>query len=182
MVNAGMGVLRCPQVATLWLLGIATAMAGASFFRGVPTAAEAAAATQSLKELQERFDHEDNAVHKAKLMLKLGDAQFEALHTAEKGEDYNAVGILLEKYRDNVRLVVEGLKKQHPDAERQSNGYRQLQMQVRLGIREVEDALRGVPDEFKPPLQLVLADLKKMNDELLQLLFPRRPHAKEVTP
>jgi hypothetical protein len=130
------------------------------------------AATQSLSELQERFDREDNAVHKAKLMQKLGDAQFEALHAAEKTEDYNRVGVTLEKYRDNVRVALAGLKKEHPDAERKSNGYRQLQMHLRRGIREVEEALLAAPEEFKPPLVLVRTDLIALDDELLRLLFP----------
>ena len=143
----------------------------------------ASGSTPSLSELQGRFDHEDDAVRKAKLIQKLGDAQFEALHAAEKAEDYNTAGVTLEKYRDNVRAALAGLQKAHPDAERQSNGYRQLQMHLNRGIHEVEEALRAAPDEYKPPLQLVRMDLTGMNDELLLLLFPRQPDAKAgVTP
>jgi hypothetical protein len=50
--------------------------------------AASGATTQPLKELQDRFDREDNSVRKAKLIQKLGDAQFEALHAAERAEDY----------------------------------------------------------------------------------------------
>jgi hypothetical protein len=135
-------------------------------------------ATQSLSELQEHFDHEENPVHKAKMIQKLGDAQFDALHAAEKTEDYNTAGVTLEKYRDNVRAALTALKKAHPDAEHKSNGYRQLQMDVHRGIREVEEALLASPDEFKPPLQLVRQDLIAMNDEMLRLLFPKRPDPK----
>jgi hypothetical protein len=67
------------------------------------------------------------------------------------------------------------LKKQHPDAEKQSNGYRQLEMHVRKGIREVDDALLASPEGFKPPLQLVRQDLIRLDEELLKMLFPRRP-------
>ncbi len=138
----------------------------------------AGAEAQSLTEIQQKFDREENSVRKAKLIEKLGDAQFDALHAAEKAEDYNTVGVTLEKYRDNVRVALAGLKVEHPDAERRSNGYRQLQIHVHHGVREVEEALRSVPDEFKPPLQLVRADLIAMDDELLQLLFPKRPETK----
>jgi hypothetical protein len=134
------------------------------------------AAPEALKELQERFDHESNAVHKAKQMQKLGDAQFAALHDAEHADDFTAAGVILEKYRDNVRLAFEGLKKEHPDAERQSNGYRQLQMHVQHGIKEAGDALREAPDALKPPLNLVLRDLIAMDAEMLKLLFPSPPH------
>jgi hypothetical protein len=137
-----------------------------------------AGSTQPLEELQQRFDREGNAVHKAKLISKLGDAQFAALHTAETAEDYAAVGTIMEKYRDNVRAAFEALEKEHPDASRNSSGYRELQIHTRRGIREVVDALRSAPDEFKPPLELVHQDLVGMDDKMLELLFPT-PNVKQ---
>jgi hypothetical protein len=132
-------------------------------------------AADGLAELQAQFDRETSGVHKAKLLGKLGDAQFEEARRAGKAGDYDAVGLTLEKYRDNVRAVVEALKKQHPDAERHSNGYRQLEMHVRKGIREVDDTLLVSPESHMPPLQIVRQDLAAMDDELLKMLFPRRP-------
>jgi hypothetical protein len=133
------------------------------------------AGMESLATLQARFDRETNGVHKAKLIEKLGDAQLEEARRSGRAGDYEAVGLTLEKYRDNVRAALEALKKQHPDAERQSNGYRQLQMHVRKGIREVDETLLVSPEGYKPPLQIVRQDLIGMDDELLKLLFPRRP-------
>jgi len=133
------------------------------------------AVADSLADLQARFDRETSGVRKAKLMEKLGNAQIEEARRAGKAGDYTAVGLLLEKYRDNVREAVEALKKQHPDAEKQSNGYRQLEMDLRKGIREVDDTLLVSPEAYKPPLQLVRQDLVGLDDELLKMLFPRRP-------
>src|SRR5712692_6342466 len=132
-------------------------------------------ATESLADLQARFDRETSGVHKAKLMEKLGNAQFEEARRVGKAGDYTAVGLTLEKYRDNVRAAVEALKKQHPDAEKQSNGYRQLEMRVRKGIREVNETLLVSPEGYKPPLEIVRQDLIGMDDELLKMLAPRRP-------
>jgi len=132
-------------------------------------------ATETLADLQARFDRESSGVHKAKLLGKLGDAQFEEARRAGKDGDFNTVGLTLEKYRDNVRTAVEALKKQHPDAEKQSNGYRQLEMHLRKGIREVEETLLASPEPYRPPLQLVRQDLIGLDDELLKMLFPRRP-------
>jgi len=140
------------------------------------------ARTEDVKEQQARFDAEENSVHKAKLMNKLGDAQFNAIHEAEKVENYPLAAEILEKYRDNVRAALAALRKQHPDAERQSNGYRQLEMHLGRGIREVNDALHAVPAELLPPLRLVREDLIVMDDEMLRLLFPKRtPDAKPKT-
>jgi hypothetical protein len=132
-------------------------------------------ATESLAELQARFDRETNGVHKAKLMEKLGEAQLEEARRAGKAGEYDSLGLTLEKYRDNVRAAVDALKKQHPDAEKQSNGYRQLQMHLRKGIREVDETILVSPEAYKPPLQIVRQDLIGMDDELLKSLFPRRP-------
>jgi hypothetical protein len=133
------------------------------------------AAAQSVAELQTRFDSEINSVRKAKLMEKLGDAQFAEARRAEKEGDNNTVDSTLEKYRDNVRAALEALKKQHADAEKHSNGYRQLEMHLRKGIRETEEAMLAAPEPYKPPLQLVRTDLVVMDEEMIKLLFPHRP-------
>jgi hypothetical protein len=139
-------------------------------------------ATESLAELQTRFDRETNSVRKAKIVEKLGDAQFEAARNAGKAGDFVDAGLTLEKYRDNVRTALEALKKQHPDAERQSNGYRQLEFHVRKGIREVDETVLVAPEPYKPPLQIVRQDLGAMEEELIKLLFPRHPTKPPATP
>jgi hypothetical protein len=131
--------------------------------------------TESVADLQARFDRETSGVHKAKLMEKLGDAELEEARRAGKAGDYNTVGFTLEKYRDNVRAAIEALKKQHPDAEKQSNGYRQLEIHVRKSIREVDETLLVSPEAYKPPLQMVRQDLIGMDEQLLRMLFPHRP-------
>jgi hypothetical protein len=139
-------------------------------------------ATGQLADLQVRFDNESNAVRKAKMLEKLGDAQFTEARRAEKDGDNSTVGLTLEKYRDNVRAALGALKKQHPNAEKQPNGYRQLEMHVRKGIREVGESLLVAPEPLKPPLEIVRQDLVAMDDELLKLLFPNRPLNQKATP
>src|SRR5438105_3309771 len=134
-----------------------------------------AIAQESVAELQAKFDHENNSIRKAKLLVKLGDAQFEESRRAGKAGDNNAVDATMEKYRDNVHAALEALKKQHPDAEKHSNGYRQLEMHVTQGIREVEDSMLAAPPAYKPPLEIVRQDLVSMDQEMIRLLFPLRP-------
>src|SRR5207302_7606640 len=95
--------------------------------------------TESLADLQARFNRETNGVRKAKLIDKLGDAQLEEARRAGKAGDYNTVGMTLEKYRDNVRAAIGALKKKHPEAENKSKVYRQLKMKVRKAIGEVDE-------------------------------------------
>jgi len=138
-------------------------------------------AQESVAQLQAKFDHENNSVRKAKLLVKLGDAEFEDARRAGREGDNTTVGFTMEKYRDNVRAAFEALKKQHPDAEKHSNGYRQMEMQVKQGIREVEDTMLAAPAPYKPPLQIVRHDLITMDEEMIRLLFPHRPADKPAT-
>jgi hypothetical protein len=132
-------------------------------------------------DLQARFDHESNSVHKAKLFEKLGTEQLADTRRTSQAGDFQSVGVVMEKYRDNARATLEALKKQHPNAEHQLNGYKQLQIQVRRALRDLKEILLLAPTEFKPPLQLVQQDLVSMDDELLRLLFPSRPGKNPVS-
>jgi hypothetical protein len=138
-------------------------------------------AEDKVAELQKRFDHETNPVHRAKLLEKLGDAQFAEARRAFKADDLVTVGIVLEKYRDDAREALEGLKKKHPDAEKQPGGYRQLEIHVRRGIREVDEILLRVPEQYQPPLQLVRGDLDRMDREMIGMLF-RHPGDQVTAP
>jgi hypothetical protein len=138
-------------------------------------------AADDLGMLQQRFDAERDGVRKAKMLQKLGDAQFAKEREEAKANDYVAVGLVMEKYRDNVRAAVEALKKQHPDAEKHSSGYRQLEIHVAAGIREVQDVILAMPEPYRPPMELVRNDLRAMDLELLRLLFPRRPGEKPLS-
>jgi hypothetical protein len=141
-----------------------------------------AGAVDKLSDLQARFDIETNGVHKAKMLQRLGDAEFEEASRAEKSGDYSTVDLIMEKYRDNVRAATDGLEKDNPDGERHPNGYKQLEMHVQKGLRQVEEILLLAPPEYKPPLQLVRQDLLSLDDKLLRSLFPRRHEKKPAAP
>jgi hypothetical protein len=142
----------------------------------------ALAVADKLKELQEHFDRDTRAGSKVKDLQKLGAAEFDAATQAGKAGDYNAVGLIFEKYRDNVRQAFELLRKQEPDADRHPSGYRQLELEVRQGIREVEDTLLVAPEDVRPPLEIVRKDLIDMDDALIRHLFPRRSKDPEKVP
>jgi hypothetical protein len=131
-------------------------------------------ATDKLKELQTHFDRESRAGAKIKDLQKLGALEFDAATQASKAGDFVAVGLVFEKYRDNVRQAFQLLRKQEPDADRHPGGYRQLELEVRKGIREVEDTLLVASEEVRPPLEIVRKDLIETDDTLIRLLFPRR--------
>jgi hypothetical protein len=125
-----------------------------------------------LSELQMRFDAETNGVRKAKLLQHLGDAEFDEAARAQKAGDFQTVDLLMEKYRDNVASTSAALEKGIRDGEHHPSGYKQLEMHVQKGLRELDQYLLEAPDPFKPPLQLVRQDLLQIDDQLLRILFP----------
>jgi hypothetical protein len=137
-------------------------------------------AADHLSELQARFDHETNSVHKAKIFERLGDEQFFDARHASQARDFKTVAELMESYRNNARTALDALKKEHPNAEKQLAGYKQLQIHIHKGIREVDESLLVAPSDFRPPMLLVRQDLSSMDDELLVLIFPRRPTEKRT--
>jgi hypothetical protein len=139
-------------------------------------------AADKVQELQARFDREADAVRKAKVFEKLGDAQFEEARKSGSAGNYSAVGLTMERYRDDARAALDALKKSQPDAERHPNGYKQLQFHVHRSLRELDEILVVAPPEYRPPLRLVRQDLAAMNDELLRMLFPRRPGERPIKP
>ena len=137
------------------------------------------AATEDVNALQARFDRETNSVHKAKLLERLGDAQLELTRRASQANDSKTIGLVMEKYRDNVRAAVDALKKDHRDAEHHTSGFKQLQIHVHKALRDVDETLVVAPDEYRPPLEIVRRDLAAIDDELLELLFPLHPTGKK---
>ena len=137
---------------------------------------------ETLEELQRRFDNESDGVNKAKMLRKLGDAQFQREREAAKAGDYETVDFVMEKYRDNVRAALDAVKKAHPDGERHPAGYKQLEMHIEDGLREVDDLLASAPETYRPPLEIVKSDLLDLDKETLHRLFPRRPGERPLSP
>lgn len=142
--------------------------------------AGAARAAESVAELQARFDREPDSVRKAKLLQKLGDAQFEQAKREGQAGNYDAVNKLFATYRDNARAALEALKKTRPDAERHSGGYKHMQIHVRKAERVLHETILTTPDEARGQLEPIRQELDKMQEELIRLLFPRRPGEKPV--
>jgi hypothetical protein len=101
---------------------------------------------------------------------------------AAKAGDYSTAALIMEKYRDNVRAALDAVTKVHPDGERNPAGYKQLEIHIEGGLREVQDLLTAAPEPYLPPLEIVKADLIALDKETLHRLFPRRPGEKPLPP
>lgn len=137
----------------------------------------AKAAQDTTAELRSRLEHETDPVHKAKMMDALGAAQFQEIRKdATEGNIPEALRIL-EQYRDEAQSCVKALDARKIDAEKHPSGFKQLQFSLQEALRRLDEIVAGLTADQQPEFSAVRSDLQKMNDHLVQELFPRRPAA-----
>jgi hypothetical protein len=140
-------------------------------------AVTAKAAQNEIAAYQARFEREKDPVHKAKLMPRLGAAEFDEIEgEVNQGNIAGALEIL-EQYRDEARSCVEGLDAKKINAARHSSGFKQLQISLQEALRRLDQILPGLTADQQPRFLAVRGDLQKMNDHLVQELFPSSPAA-----
>ena len=121
------------------------------------------------------FNRESDPVRKAKVLPKLGDAQFALMHKALDAGEYSRALQILEQYRDQAKSVEAALKASGLDAERKPAGFKQLQIHVRKSVRELDQFVLGLPEDQREPFQAIRRELATVEKELFDMLFPRQP-------
>ena len=160
-------------------------------FKALPFAAAALAAAivsgQSVSpnvtaDMRARFEKESDPVRNARLIVPLGDAEFQEIQReAANGNNSEALR-MLEQYRDQIRDCVKALDAKEPDPEKHPSGFKQLQISLRTSVRRVDDVIVGLAgDEQKPFLEL-RKELDQIDHHLIRELFPRQPIAEPETP
>lgn len=135
-----------------------------------------------LADLRWRFAHETDPVHRAKIMPRLGAAEFQEINTdfsAGKLPDALAV---LQDYRDEVQTCEKGLDAKGVDAEKHPAGFKQLQMFMRESLRETDELLPELSSDEQTPFLAVRRDLEELNTHLIHELFPSRPLGEGASP
>lgn len=126
------------------------------------------------KELEE-YHQGGDPVHQAKVLAKLGGYQVEYAKTQfDEGDDVASLHTL-EMYRDEVRMTEKALKDTGVNAEKKPAGFKDLQISLRETIRRIDDLIFTVPVEKRPFFRDIRADLAGVQNELIDLLFPRQP-------
>ncbi len=132
-------------------------------------------AQDRVAQLQAEFERESDPVRKAKLVPKLGDAQFEHVRKALEADNYAQALQILQQYRDEVRTAQAALKASGLNAEKKPNGFKQLQIHARKGVREMDQIILDLPMDQRDAFQVVRGDVAAIEKELFDVLFPRQP-------
>lgn len=126
-------------------------------------------------EVRSRFDHEPDPVHKAILIVPLGNAEFlEIQKDFDTGELSDALAIL-QQYRNEVRSCRDGLDAKGIDPERHPSGFKQLQISVRESLRRLDDLIVSIPRDQQTPFLEVRKEIDQINRHLIRELFPHQP-------
>ena len=139
--------------------------------------AAGAAGEDRLGALREQFQADRDPVHQAKNFPKLGDALFEELRKEADAGELAAAEAVLTEYRDDLRRIVAALKATGRNAEKQSGGFRELQIYLRKALLRLDQIILVVPFDRREPFEAQRRDVAAMDTELFHLLFPRQPAA-----
>lgn len=126
-----------------------------------------------MQEYKDKYEKENDAVRKAKALGNYGDAQVQHFVREANAENFDAATALLTAYRNEVRSVFDALKATGNDAEKKSDGFRELEFHLRKTLWQIDRTLPAVPIERRETLQEMHDELGRIHTELIHLLFPR---------
>lgn len=128
-------------------------------------------------ELRARFARESDAVRRAKLMVQLGDAEFQEIRKQIDDGNLDDALAILREYRDEAQSCENELDAKGVDPEKHPSGFKQVQISLRESLRRLDDLLANLSaDEQKPFLDL-RKDIDQLDQHLIRELFPRQPGA-----
>jgi len=144
----------------------AALVCGPAIFAGAQSAQSTVAA------FQQRFDSDKDPVRRAKLMQQLGVDEFQAIRSDVNQGKLAEAEPILDEYRDQARTCVAALDAKKINASKHSSGFKQLQISLQEALRRLDEIDAGLTSEQQAPFLAVRDDLQRMNDHLVQELFP----------
>lgn len=130
---------------------------------------------EDLAKDQAQFDQEKDPVHKGKILVKLGRAEFDQIETDAANNNLDKAVARLRQYQAQVNSVSKALDATGRNAEKHSAGFLQLQISVRDALLRLNNLLVGLTSDEQKPFVEVRDDLEALNRHLMLELFPSQP-------
>ncbi|HVB07351.1 MAG TPA: hypothetical protein VNF00_00270 [Candidatus Acidoferrales bacterium] len=150
------------------VLGIALGLA-------LPLAAQTPKVRKTIAKDEAKYERETKPVSRAKEVVKLGRAEYKAARQCVDAGNISGALQFLANYNDQANAAHDALDKMGLDAEKHSNGFRQLQISTRESLRQLRDIAGRVPFEQSQPFRALEKNLDALNQKLILELFPRQP-------
>jgi len=123
-----------------------------------------------------QYEQEPDPVRKARDLARFGDEQISrASRQFKSGDDVGSLHTL-EQYRDEVQITFQELKATGANAEKRPAGFKELQISLRQTTRHMDDLIFTIPVDKRPFFQAVRSEVGKMQNDLMDELFPRKPN------
>jgi hypothetical protein len=129
-----------------------------------------------LSDYKNQFAHENEPVHKARLLARMGDLEVDEMGKKTDEEDFDGALKDLGEYRDEIIQTQKGLHATGVNAEKNPAGFKQLQISLRRNLRRLNDIVTALPLTERERFMPVQRQLENLDHELIRALFPRRPH------
>lgn len=126
-----------------------------------------------------RFDHETDPVHKAKLIVPLGNAEFDQIEKQINDNDATDALSGAQAYQEQVIVCEKALDAKNVDAEKHPAGFKELQISVRESLRRLDNVLIRLSGDDQKPFLDVRKSLDDVNRRLIKQLFPSQPGVKD---
>lgn len=152
------------------------AISGAGIlFCGAAVAAQTARVQKNIAKDEANYARKTKPVDRAKAVVKLGRAEYAAARQSLDAGNVKGAFEFLAKYNEQAIAAHEALEKTGVDAEKHSNGFRQLEISVRESLRQLREIMGRVPFEQRQSFEALEKDLDALNQKLILELFPRQP-------
>ena len=133
-------------------------------------------------ELRARFSAETDPVHKAKLLTKLSDSEFREIQDLIGAGNLTEASPIASELADEAESAAKALDARAKDAEKHSEGYKQLEMSVRGSLRRMDTILIELSGDDQKPFLAVRNRLDVLEKQLIRELFPHRPDEPPAQP
>jgi hypothetical protein len=126
-----------------------------------------------MQDYKDKYEKENDPVRKAKALGNYGDVQIQHFVREAAAENFDAAAALLTAFQKEVRFVFDALKATGNDAEKKSDGFKELEFHLRRTLWQIDRTLPTVPIEHREALQETHDELARIHTDLIHLLFPR---------
>jgi hypothetical protein len=128
-------------------------------------------------QLRARFDKESDPVHKAKLMVPLGTAEFDQIDKQILEQNVNGALDELRAYEGQASSCEKALDARGVDPEKHPAGYKELEISVREALRRLNNVMVSLAEDDQKPFREIRKQLDDLNSDLVKELFPKKPGA-----
>ena len=154
-----------PRSAQLFALALALA---------IGTLSLAAQEFHTTEQWRAKYDHETDPVHKAKLLIPLGESEFKDTQADLANDRIPEALEVLKKHLEETQSCQKDLESKYPDPEKHSGGYKQLQISLRESLRRLDAIIVGLNEDDRKPFVEVRGQLDEIDRRLIEQLFPKQ--------